>query len=177
MDLQWTTASEQNNSGFDIERKSVGENNSWNKIGFVDGRGTANISNTYSYKDTKLESGRYQYRLKQVDFNGNYEYFTLENDVVISLPISFTLGQNYPNPFNPVSKIDFAIPVNGLVTLKVYDILGKEVTVLVSEVKKAGYYSVKFDGTNLSSGVYFYSINVDGDGQKFSKTLKLVLSK
>ena len=70
-----------------------------------------------------------------------------------------------------------ALAVNGLVTLKVYDILGKEVTVLINEVKEAGFYSVKFDGTNLSSGVYFYSINVDGGGQKFSKTLKLVLSK
>jgi len=177
VNLNWTVVSEINNSGFDVERKSNGESNSWNKIGFVEGRGTTNEPMTYYYKDSKPESGRYQYRLKQSDFNGNFEYFTLENDVVIGTPVSFTLNQNYPNPFNPVSKIDFAIPVNGLVTLKVYDILGKEVTVLINEVKEAGFYSVKFDGTNLSSGVYFYSINVDGGGQKFSKTLKLVLSK
>lgn len=179
--LNWTAVSEINNSGFDIERRTSVENNtwnnSWNKIGFVEGRGTTNEPMTYSYKDANLNSGSYQYRLKQTDFNGNFEYFTLENDVVISLPVDFSLGQNYPNPFNPVSKIDFAIPVNGLVTLKVYDILGKEVNVLVNEVREAGFYSVKFDGTNLSSGVYFYNINVDGGAQKYSKTLKLVLSK
>lgn len=179
--LNWTAVSEINNSGFDIERRSALENNSWNdswnKIGFVEGRGTNNEPMTYSYKDNNLNSGSYQYRLKQTDFNGNFEYFTLENEVVIPLPVDFSLGQNYPNPFNPVSKIDFTIPVSGLVTLKVYDILGKEVSALVNEVKDAGFYSVKFDGTYLSSGVYFYSINVDGGGQKFSKTLKLLLSK
>ncbi|MFZ1320707.1 MAG: T9SS type A sorting domain-containing protein [Ignavibacteria bacterium] len=177
VNLNWTVVSEINNSGFDIERRSAVENISWNKIGFVEGRGTTNEPNTYIFKDANLEAGSYQYRLKQTDFNGNFEYFTLENEVMISIPIDFSLGQNYPNPFNPVSKIDFAIPVGGLVTLKVYDILGKEVTTLVNEVREAGFYSVKFDGTNLSSGVYFYSINVDGGGQKFSKTLKLVLSK
>jgi hypothetical protein len=92
-------------------------------------------------------------------------------------PNVFNISQNYPNPSNPKSKIDFEIPFNGKVAINVYDILGKEVQKLIDEIKEAGYYSVEFDGSNLASGVYFYRILAEGEAQKFTKTLKMVLVK
>ncbi|HMQ69824.1 MAG TPA: T9SS type A sorting domain-containing protein [Ignavibacteria bacterium] len=96
---------------------------------------------------------------------------------MIGTPVSHTLNQNYPNPFNPTTNVEFGISESGFVSLKVYDIRGRQVAQLVNKLKEPGNYTVKFDGSNISSGVYFYSINVVGGGQKFSKTLKLVISK
>jgi Secretion system C-terminal sorting domain len=175
--LSWTTDAELNNSGFEVERKSEKEGTQWEKTGFVPGNGTVNEPRKYTYQDMKLNTGNYSYRLKQIDFNGNHEYFELESDVVIAMPNIFSMSQNYPNPSNPKSKIDYEIPVDGKVTLRLYDILGKEEVSIVNETKTAGYYSAEFDGTNLSSGVYFYRILVEGGSQKFSKTLKMILVK
>lgn len=152
--LNWVTSQESNNSGFDVERKS--NEGDWSKLGFVNGNGTTNTEKYYSYEDKNLSTGKYSYRLKQIDYNGNYEYFNLNNQIEVGIPGKYELSQNYPNPFNPATKINFAIPKQGLVTLKVYDILGKEVKTLVNEVKLAGFYTVDFTG--LSSGVYFYRI-------------------
>ena len=169
--LNWSTSEEINNSGFDIERSSVaGE---WTKVGFVAGNGTTNEAKNYSFTDRGLASGSYNYRLKQIDFNGNYTYYTLSSEVVIGLPEKFDLAQNYPNPFNPVTKINYALPKQGLVSMKVYDILGKEVATLVNEVKNAGNYSVEFNASHLSSGIYFYKISVNG----FSEVKKMTLIK
>ncbi|MDZ4712408.1 MAG: T9SS type A sorting domain-containing protein [bacterium] len=153
--LNWSTATEENNSGFDIERSSI-VNNEWTKIGFVEGNGTSANQSSYSFHDRYLNTGRYNYRLKQIDFNGNFEYFNLGSEVSIGIPDKFKLSQNYPNPFNPTTKINFSVPVNSLVKLKIYNVLGKEVMTLINEQKQAGNYAAEFNGANLSSGIYFF---------------------
>ncbi|MCB0728914.1 MAG: hypothetical protein KDD00_15725, partial [Ignavibacteriae bacterium] len=117
--LNWTTASENNNSIFEIERKSGGS--SWTTAGSVNGNGTTSSSSNYSFTDRGLSTGKYDYRLKQIDFNGNFEYFNLNNEVVIGLPQSYSISQNYPNPFNPSTNLEFGISELGFVTLKIYD--------------------------------------------------------
>ncbi len=175
--LQWTTAVELNNSGFDIERKTIKEGDVWKKITFIPGSGTTTEPKSYTFEDKKLQTGTYKYRLKQIDYNGNYEYFNAGNDVVIKAPNDFSLSQNYPNPSNPKSRIEYQIPFTGKVSIKIYDLLGKEVISLVDETKEAGYYTAEFDGSNLASGVYFYRIIADGSAQRLSKTLKMILVK
>ena len=176
--LEWTTAVEVNNSGFDVERRiTLGGAEGWKKIGFINGSGNTSEPRSYSFEDKKLQTGSYKYRLKQIDYNGNFEYFELENDVVISPPNVFSISQNYPNPSNPKSKIDYEIPFNGKVSIKVYDILGKEAVGLLNEAKEAGYYSVEFDGKKKKREVYFYRIEVEGNAQQFAKTLKMILVK
>ncbi len=180
--LTWVTEWEHNNSGFDIERATSlnlpeGGTSEWKKISFIPGHGTSNIANGYLFRDEKLKAGNYQYRLKQIDFNGNYEYFSLESEVSINPPGNFEMGQNYPNPSNPNSKINFEMPVNGRVTIKVYDITGREVITLLDENREADYYTVEFNGSNVASGVYFYRILAEGEGKSFTKTLKMILVK
>jgi hypothetical protein len=174
--LHWTTEVELNNSGFRIEKMNTKENK-WKEISFVAGHGTTNEPKNYTFEDKKLQTGNYKYRLKQIDYNGNFEYFALENDVIVGKPNVFSISQNYPNPSNPKSKIDFEIPFNGRVAIKIYDILGREVLKIIDEAKEAGYYTVEFNGSNIASGVYFYNIVAEGEGQKFAKTLKMILVK
>ena len=170
--LSWKTLSETNNSGFCIERKT--SEGIWNKIGFIEGKGTANTPSNYSFEDKKLSVGKYQYRLKQIDYNGNFEYHNLNGIVEVGVPNKYDLSQNYPNPFNPTTKIDFQLPVDSKVSLIIYDITGREVNViLINEFKKADYYTVQFNGSNLSSGIYFYRIVTD----KFVMTKKMMLVK
>ena len=169
--LKWSTVMELNNSGFDIERTS--DHNTWTKIGYAAGNGTTNEIRNYEFRDRNLASGLYNYRLKQIDFNGNFEYFNLSNEVKIGIPDKFSLSQNYPNPFNPNTKIGFEIPKEGNVTLSVYDNGGKLVSTLVSGSKPAGYYTVDFNASNLSSGVYFYKIEYSGQ----SKVMKMTVVK
>lgn len=179
--LSWVTLSEINNKGFAVERrlKTEGGYTHWKELGFVNGNGTTTERHQYTFKDSKLVTGAYQYRLKQVDFSNNVEYYqpTNNSDVIIGKPGVFDISQNYPNPSNPKSKIDFAMPFDGKVSIKVYDILGKEVATLVNEFKSADFYTVEFDGTNIASGTYFYRIIAEGDNQKFTKTLKMILVK
>ncbi|HRB00763.1 MAG TPA: T9SS type A sorting domain-containing protein [Ignavibacteria bacterium] len=169
--LNWSTSSETNNSGFDIERSSV--SGTWSKVGNVTGNGTSITTNNYSYTDKNLTSGNYSYRLKQIDFNGNFEYFNLSNEVIVGIPVKYDLSQNYPNPFNPSTKINYTLPTEGLVSIKIFDMSGKEVMSLVNEVKTAGYYSVNFNASNLSSGIYFYSLSA----ADFTDTKKMMLVK
>jgi len=171
--LNWTTATETNNSGFDIERRDAKSETQdvWNKIGFVNGNGTTTSPNNYEFTDRNLSSGKYNYRLKQIDFNGNYEYHNLADEVVIGVPEKFSLEQNYPNPFNPSTNLEFGISDLEFVSLKVYNSLGKEVATLVNEIKPAGRYEVTFDGSNLSSGVYFYKI----EAGSFSAVKRMIL--
>ncbi|MBK8551737.1 MAG: T9SS type A sorting domain-containing protein [Ignavibacteria bacterium] len=172
--LNWVTASEVNNSGFEIERKLLSDKTGWSKIGFVGGNGNTEDAVYYDFEDKGLTSGQYSYRLKQIDFNGNYEYFTLENNVVVGIPVKFELSQNYPNPFNPSTKINFSLPNDTRVTLNVYDVSGKLVSAIIrNELKAADYYSVSFNGSNLSSGTYLYTIQTD----RFTETKKMVLIK
>ncbi|HMR40868.1 MAG TPA: T9SS type A sorting domain-containing protein [Ignavibacteria bacterium] len=178
--LNWTTAQEINNSGFEIERSEVkGQtSNEWSKIGFVEGNGTVSLAKDYSFTDQGLNSGKYNYRLKQIDYNGNYEYFNLNNEVVISLPEEFRLSQNYPNPFNPTTKINYELPLNGNVNITLFDMTGREVSVLVNESQQqAGFYTIQFNASNLSSGTYFYKIVVNGDSKQFLQTKKMTIIK
>ncbi len=170
--LNWETESEINNKGFDIERKVKGTS-MWQKVGFVEGKGNSNQNSNYSFTDSKLNSGKYNYRLKQIDFNGNIKYHNLIGEVTVGIPKRFSLSQNYPNPFNPKTKIDYEIPINGKVTLKIYNQLGQEVTNLVNEIIEAGYYTNEFDGSNLASGIYFYRMET----KEFTDVKKLMLIK
>ncbi|MEO8664332.1 MAG: FG-GAP-like repeat-containing protein [Ignavibacteria bacterium] len=176
--LKWTTASEINNSGFDIERSNIIDHpeqhqTGWSKVGYLIGKGTIFTSSDYEFTDRNLTSGKYKYRLKQIDFNGNYEYYDLSGEVVIGVPEKYFLSQNYPNPFNPVTNLEFGISDLGFVSLKIFDMAGREITELIGKNMEAGYYKVNFDGSNLSSGIYFYRLqSVD-----FIETKKMMLLK
>lgn len=175
--LNWVTATELNNRGFEIQRKVV--EGDFATVGFIKGEGTTTNQKEYSYADKDLAEGKYFYRLKQLDFSGESEYSkTIEIDVKIL--DNFVLDQNYPNPFNPSTTIKYSIPTSEFVTLKVYDVLGKEVATLINEEKANGGYTVEFNASNLpggkaglSSGIYFYTLQAG----KFSESKKLILMK
>lgn len=168
--LNWTTATETNNSGFAIERSQ--SESEWTEIGFVPGFGTSTELRTYSYTDAELTSGVYFYRIKQIDYNGTYTYYELGSSVEITTPEEFDLAQNYPNPFNPTTKIDYSIAQTANVQLVIFNSIGEEITVLVNETQPAGRYSVIFDAVSFSSGVYFYKL-VAGDFISIKKMLLL----
>ncbi len=170
--LNWSTMNEVNNSGFEIERSVIGSV-IWKKQGYVIGNGTTEEITNYSFTDAAVPSGTYQYRLKQIDYNGNYEYHNLNNEVIIGVPIQFDLFQNYPNPFNPSTKIGYAVSIPGNITLKIYTVSGMEVATVVNETKTAGYYVAEFTATNLSSGIYFYKLSAGN----FTGVKKMILIK
>ena len=167
--LNWETKTEKNSDKFVIERKAY---DTWESIGSVKSAVLSNSPKQYSYTDKNLQSGKYQYRLKMVDNDGTFRYSsTIET--VVEVPNEYSLLQNYPNPFNPSTVINYSTPQDGKVTLKVFDITGKELVVLVNENQKAGHYSVNFDASRLSSGVYFYTLN----SGSFMAAKKLTLIK
>lgn len=166
--LKWTTGSEINNSGFEIERQV---SNFWEKIGFVEGKGTTTEPVSYSFVDDNLSPGSYQYRIKQIDFDGTFKFYNLPEAIDIGLPNSFELAQNYPNPFNPSTVISWQSPISGHQELKVFDVLGNEVATLVDGIKEAGYHSVEFNAAGLASGVYFYKLQAGS----FTETKKMML--
>jgi hypothetical protein len=173
--LTWKTATEQNNKGFEIERKYKNEN--WISAGFINGKGNSNTEQEYKFDDKNLNSGSYNYRIKQIDYNGNYQYHNLSETVNVGAPKNFAVSQNYPNPFNPTTKIDFEVPLDSKVNITLFDISGKEVQTLLNEKKSAGYYSVAFNAVNLSSGTYFYRISGENGDRMFSETKKMTLIK
>jgi predicted outer membrane repeat protein len=187
--LEWTTASETNNQGFEIKRCVISNgvrNLIWENVGFVEGKGTATETNHYTFMDNSLSPGKYQYRLKQIDYDGTFTYSNKIEIEINNTPTDFTLYQNYPNPFNPSTTISWQSPVGGHQTLKVFDVLGNEVATLVDEYKPAGSYEVELnihsgEGRNLTSGVYFYQLKAGdpsaGSGQGFVETKKLMLIK
>ncbi|MFO7446979.1 MAG: YCF48-related protein [Ignavibacteriaceae bacterium] len=173
--LNWSTASEINNHGFEIERnygslQTTASNTGWVVVGFSEGAGNTTEMQSYSFTDKSLASGKYLYRLKQVDFDGTFEY---SNTVEVELnhPERFELSQNYPNPFNPSTKISYHLPSGSDVTLKVYDVIGNEVATLVQGFKDAGSHSIEFSADNLGSGIYFYKLT----GIDFVQTKKMIL--
>lgn len=194
--LSWQTATETNNKGFEILRCTQNDNDEWSRVGSLNGYGTTTEPKNYSFTDKNVEPGLYQYRLKQIDFDGSFSYSDIV-EVVVEAPFEFSLEQNYPNPFNPSTKIKFTIPETenpllggargGLVTLKVYDILGNEIATLVNEEKPAGSYEVEFNSHSgpaspagrlsgireLPSGIYFYKLQ----SGNFVQTKKMVLMK
>lgn len=153
--LDWITAREHNNEGFEIHRRS--QSRGYHLIGFVEGRGTTNEEQYYSYIDTTVKSEKYIYRLNQLDFDGNYNYLS-EIAIDASPPVDFYLHQNYPNPFNPTTTIPYSISKLSFATLKVFDMTGSEIATLVNEIKPAGSFEVKFYTSALPSGVYFYTL-------------------
>jgi hypothetical protein len=154
-----------NNHGFEVQRKfgtqkasSTPTPEEWRSLGFVEGAGTSNAPRDYQFTDRPNESGAYHYRLKQIDRDGKIHFSNSIEITVMTAPLKFSLEQNYPNPFNPSTTIDYSIPATGHVSLHVYDLLGREIALLVNEIKGAGQYSATFDAPLLSSGVYFYSL-------------------
>ncbi len=177
--VSWTTATELNNRGFDIERKMNGE---WEKIGFKDGRGTTTTESSYSFIDKfTYESfvGTITYRLKQMDFDGTYAYSPEVEVSVDFTPKEYTLYQNYPNPFNPVTTIKYSLPFESNVRIVVYNILGEMLDVLVDETKQVGFHDFNWNASNLASGIYIYTIeakSVAGD-KNYSSVKKMILMK
>lgn len=169
--IEWSTATETNNAGFSIERKS--DNGNWIRVGEVSGAGTSTAVINYSFTDKNLGSGKYNYRLIQTDLDGTTKIYNLLYEVLIGIPEKFELNQNFPNPFNPSTVIRFALPVSGMVSLKVFNTMGEEVVTLVNSVKEAGSHSITFDASKLASGIYFYSLKT-GD---FSSVKKMSLIK
>jgi len=171
IELRWRTETEVNNYGFFIERST--ENLDWLTLGFVEGNGNSNSPNNYIFRDSEFfESGKYNYRLRQTDNDGTFEYSNVVT-VTIGVPVLYSLGQNYPNPFNPETRIDYTLPEQQNISLKVYNMLGEMVMELVNGVKPAGTYTVTFDGSDLPSGVYVYRIQAEG----FSENKKMTLLK
>ncbi|MCF8262064.1 MAG: T9SS type A sorting domain-containing protein [Melioribacteraceae bacterium] len=198
VELNWETITELNNYGFWVERKL--ETADWAKLGFIEGVGNSNSPKLYKFIDSSPIAGKAYYRLKQIDFDGKFEYSSII-EVNVASPTKFELLQNYPNPFNPTTTIKFTIPAsvmlnsfqhlenktpkpassadkqdrgdNLLTTLNVYNALGEKVAELVNEQKPAGTYEVTFNAENLSSGTYFYQLRAG----ELVQTKKLILIK
>lgn len=168
--LNWKTATEINNYGFEIERKENG--GTYSKIAFVKGNGTTVTPVVYSYTDNNIQDKNYTYRLKQIDFDGSSTYSQEINSGGVTVK-NFSLGQNYPNPFNPSTLITYSIPAASKVVLKVYNVIGNEIATLVNEKQEAGTYNVRFalSSDRLASGVYFYKL----EAGSFSATKKMIL--
>jgi hypothetical protein len=172
--LNWTTATELNNLGFEVERKIINNNKEgeWVRIAFTEGYGTTTEPKEYSYVDdiSGITASSLAYRLKQIDFNGSYEY---SDEVYVEnpAPVDYALHQNYPNPFNPTTIITYSVPYKSNVELKVYNSLGAEVELLANEPKESGTHKVEFDATVLPSGIYFYRLYAG----EFFETKKMVL--
>jgi len=174
--LNWSTASELNNLGFDVQRGTNG--NDFVTIGFVIGKGTTTEVQNYSYIDkTTSPNTNYAYRLKQIDFNGNYHFTDVVN-LGESNPANFELAQNYPNPFNPSTTISIGLPVRSDISLDVYNIVGEKVLTLYNGMLEAGNYNYTMDASSLTSGIYIYVLNSVGeDGKNSTLSRKMTLLK
>jgi hypothetical protein len=144
----------------------------WAKVGFVEGHGNSNSSKEYSFTDIPQGGTKFQYRLRQIDTDGKYEYSSVIS-IDINTPTQFMLNQNYPNPFNPSTVISYSIPTSSYVSLQVFNVLGNLITTLVNQNQEAGNYKVNFDASELSNGVYFYRIQSSG----FSSIKKMSVLK
>ena len=173
--LNWTTATEVNNYGFEIQRADVGSQiseNEWETLGFVNGHGNSNSPNDYSFGDTNPISGNVCYRLKQIDNDGKFKYSDIV-ELKNNLLKEYVLKQNYPNPFNPTTVISYSIPKASYVSVKVFDVLGNTITTLVNESQEAGNYKINFNATELSNGIYFCKISANN----FTSVKKMLLLK
>jgi hypothetical protein len=168
--LNWSTASELNNLGFEVQRKFGATD--FVTTGFVSGKGTTTEQQYYSYKEKGLNNGKYFYRLKQVDYNGNYEY---SDDVEIEWRAfnSYLLEQNYPNPFNPITTIGFGLQYKSNVKITILNSIGEEIAVLLNEEREPGFHEVEFNAVTLPSGIYFYQL-IAGN---YIETRKMILLK
>lgn len=176
--LTWETATETNNLGFEVERKNSNDD-SWRKLTLVRSAGTTTEPQKYIFKDSRLETGKYSYRLRIIDLDGTYSYSDII-EVEIGVPKSYSLSQNYPNPFNPSTRFEFQLPVDAKVQIDLYNITGEKVASLVNGSFSAGYHTYELNASslNLSSGIYFYRIiATDLSNGKFVDTKKLILMK
>ncbi len=181
--LDWSTGGELNNDRFEIQRVEV-KNTKDNPmdldfvtVGVMNGNGTINHSHDYRYIDRNLKSGKYMYRLRQVDFNSNYIYHLLNEEIVIGIPSKFFVSQNYPNPFNPVTRINYELPYDGNVNILLIDATGRLVATLVNGNLNAGYQTLEINGSEFSSGAYYYRIEYNGGDIHQSVTRKMLLIK
>lgn len=170
--LFWQTATENNNSGFEILRAV--ENSDYERVGFVEGNGSTTEGKSYSFKDENVLAGSYNYKLVQIDFDGTRnESNPVSVEVGGLAPNDYVLSQNYPNPFNPITNIQYALPTAAKVSIIIYNTIGEQVQTLVNELKDAGTHQVSFDAVNLNSGIYFYTLQAGS----FTKTNKMILLK
>ena len=178
--INWVTATELNNKGFYLERKKNNDADEpdFKEIGYIEGKGNSTEINKYTFTDKNLSSGKYSYRLKQMDFDGTANYSQVV-DAEIELPQNFELSYNYPNPFNASTNINFSIPSDCNVSIIIYNILGEQINNISFGNLSAGYYNHKFDASLYSSGVYFYTIIAKeiNKNNKFTKVRKMVLLK
>jgi len=176
--IEWTTASELNNRGFEIQRKNRDKNSEWETVAFISGNGTSSEINSYSFRDENPAKGKLLYRLKQIDYDGTVKIYDAA-EVDFTGVSTFALEQNYPNPFNPVTTIKYSIPSNHQPTawagvkLVIYDVLGNEVATLLNEQKEPGTYEIEWDASQFSSGVYFYKLN----SGEFTEIKKMILMR
>jgi hypothetical protein len=170
--LQWNTATEINNYGFNIERRQIGTDH-WQTIGFVVGNGTSNAPHDYSFTNANVSSGRYAYRLKQIDNDGAFKYSS-SAEVEISMPKELILFSNYPNPFNPTTKVQFTVAENGNVRMSVYNILGQEVATLFDGAAEAGnLYIANFDASRMATGLYYSVLEFSPAGDVLGNSQRL----
>ena len=170
VNIEWITATETNNHGFEIQRRSV--NSNYQTIGFVRGNGTSTNRVTYNYVDQELTNNKYYYRLKQIDFDGSFEY---SDEVLVDVNelADFKLFQNFPNPFNPSTTVKISVPQDGFVKIALYDVLGNELKVLKEDLINAGIHQFEINGSDLASGMYFVKMVAQG----FQQTIKISLLK
>ncbi len=162
--LHWATATERNNFGFDVERSAnPGVNAEWKTIGFVQGSGNSSAPKQYRFVDKAAASGTHSYRLKQIDNDGQYEYSPVI-EAVTAAPASIALHQNFPNPFNPSTTITFELAARSSVTLRIFDVLGREQATVVQGVLEAGVHAAAFDAKDLASGAYVYRLEISDAG-------------
>jgi hypothetical protein len=175
--LEWNTATETNNAGFDIERADAScapPARRWTTLGFVAGSGTCSAERSYSFTVGNASDGNYLYRLKQIDQDGRARY-SQEIEAPRVVPHEFALMQNYPNPFNPSTSIGFALPEDSHVSIIAYDMLGRKAAIVLNEALPAGFHTVAFDAAALSSGVYIYRMTARCSRTVFTAAKRLVL--
>jgi hypothetical protein len=175
--LSWSTATEMNNKGFEVERADVinGEKKEFTSLAFIQGSGTTTEQRVYNHTDRPGKAGVYQYRIKQTDFDGSFTYYNLSAETEVSMPEGFTLEQNYPNPFNPSTQIRFSLAAGSFVTMKVYSLTGQEVATLLQKQMEKGSHSISFspDDYGLTSGVYIYTL----DAGDYKAARKMALTR
>jgi hypothetical protein len=179
VDLNWSTKTEVNNIGFNVERRI--KDGEWNNIGFVEGNGNSNSPKNYNFTDKDLFAGgsKFQYRLKQIDNDGQFEYSDVVEVEIV--PTQFELSQNYPNPFNLSTTIRFSLPIATQLKINAYNMLGEVVDTLAEGNYEAGFHKVTINAFNLPSGGYIYRIESNilstGSGQSIVQTRKMMLLK
>jgi hypothetical protein len=171
IDLNWQTKTEVNNYGFNVERRI--NNGEWNNIAFIEGHGNSNSPKEYSYSDKDLFAGgsKFQYRLKQVDNDGTFEYSDVVEVEIV--PTQYELSQNYPNPFNPSTTIRFSLPKQTQLKINIYNMIGEQVATIAEGMYESGYHKVTFNASNLPSGTYIYRLQ----SNEFVQVKKMILLK